>query len=415
MPTTYVRKDNPNEVLGTFTDEELAMKMPTEQGYGGTTETQRLESLGYVPQSVSSSLGGEGKLNSVSQNLSAAGIASSSLPQMQSYADLVSDEEESNLKEAENQRLERMRSLIGEEYETAIAERRQRGEKQIGGAEAQFGVSRGLGASSSRMQFLQDMNNQIQGDIDTLTKQKANAVAKLEFESADRITEQIQKLEETRYKVQNEAYNRGLQLLQEERAQAGEQREQEKYEFDLQNDKADELVSGLVDVDETGKIVEPTPEELKQYAEDKGIDLDILASSVNERIDALKKVERENRGKTSYYDEKGAGNTTIRHYFNELTGEELYKKNLGQTYKPTGGGGEMTTEEKKFQSDLSKKIEELSKGGDWGEAYNFMAVNYGRNNPDLTRQLTDEEKQQLGAIEGQETYLDILLGKNYFT
>jgi hypothetical protein len=196
----------------------------------------------------------------------------------------------------------------------------------------------------------------------------------------------------------------------------------QKAKMDVQSDKADNVASGSVDVDEEGNIIFPTADDVAKLAEEKGIDPDILTNAVNERIDALKKIAREERGKISYYDEKGAGNKTIRHYFNENTGEDLYTKDLGYTYKGSSPSSteKLTAEEKALQNAITKQKESLaSNGTTWGDAYDYLVDLYGDPNPDLVKQLSDEDKQALNeqgiqVNEGDETLLDIYLNKSRF-
>jgi len=161
----------------------------------------------------------------INQNLKNDGISTSvPLKPLSSYDDLVSDEEEGEFQTEGDKRLAQMKAMIGAEYDELIGQRKERGEKEIGGAGARLGITRGLGASSSRMQFMAEMQSNIDADIATYTETKATAMAKLDFEMADKIDAQIRDLEETRFKAQQVSYNQQLQSLQEGRMQAEQQR-----------------------------------------------------------------------------------------------------------------------------------------------------------------------------------------------
>lgn len=79
-------------------------------------------------------------------------------------------------------------------------------------------------------------------------------------------------------------------------------RENAKFQIDInnyeseQNEKvAGDLASGLVDIDESGNLIEPTAEELQAFADEYGLDATALMGQVNTRIDELKGMDLEER------------------------------------------------------------------------------------------------------------------------
>ena len=58
---------------------------------------------------------------------------------------------------------------------------------------------------------------------------------------------------------------------------------------------ADALGTQLIGLDANNEIIQPTAEEIQALAEQEGIDANILAGSINERIDDIQTVQRNNR------------------------------------------------------------------------------------------------------------------------
>jgi len=88
---------------------------------------------------------------------------------------------------------------------------------------------------------------------------------------------------------------------------------------------------------------------------------------------------------------------------------------LGTAKKTSTTENDMTSEEKKFNDDISKQISNLAEGGSWASAYYTLAGIYGRTNPDLVRKLSSDEILNAGGIVGtDETLLDIILNKSKY-
>lgn len=446
MPITYVRKDRPEEVLGTFTEEELAMKMQQPQ-YENLTEAQRLEKLGYVAQPAQPA-----KVEQkVEQPKMPAGTEETGVKTTE-YNDAMNAQK--GLADFYQSQYDRLQTEF-DNYTKDIAEIDSENNPMIQDIKATFerrkaemaklnqSMQGQLGLTQGRTGMARYAPETAQGFISAEITNGMNRLSELESQKLAAIQEAKRALKsdaEDKWRTFNNfmkeatlAYqNKTTALIdlhsmikQEEadllaatKADVDYQKKSLDYEMDL----AENLASGIVTVDDKGNVIPPTQEEMIAFAEDRGISIDTLVRSVNDRITALKKIEKENRGKTSYYDEKGPGNTTIRHYFVEETGEELYTKSLGQTYKPTSPGDttKLTDDEKKLQADMDKYVSKLSEGDSWGTIYNEISVKYRTKAPELFVKLSDEEKRQIEEDNGikfdekDETLLDVMLGKSYY-
>lgn len=457
MPITYVRKDNPNEVLGTFSDEELGMKMSdTSGGYAGQTEKERIESLGWVakntenktvptPEKPAGTTGTEGTTgdgttgektggdsynDAINAQKGLADFYQSQYDKLQSEFDSYTAD--IALIDSENVPMINDIKATFERRKAEMAKLNQSMQGQLGLTQGRTGMARYAPETAS-------------GFISAEITNGMNRLSELESQKLAAIQEAKRALKsdaEDKWKTFNEMMNSATKAYSDKvtavkdlhamvKAEEAEVLAATKADIDYQKkaldyemDLAENLASGIVTVDDKGNVIPPTQEEMLAFAEDRGISIDTLVRSVNDRITALKKIEKENRGKTSYYDEKGVGNTTIRHYFVEDTGEELYTKNLGQTYKPTTKTTpetvKLTEDEKKLQADMDKYVSKLAEGDSWGSIYNEIAVKYRTKAPELFVKLSDEEKRQIEEDNGikfdekDETLLDVMLGKSYY-
>lgn len=452
MPITYVRKDNPNEVLGTFSDEELGMKMSdTSGGYAGQTEKERIESLGWVAKNTENKTvpppekpagttgtggttgektGGDSYNDAMNAQKGLADFYQSQYDKLQSEFDSYTAD--IALIDSENVPMINDIKATFERRKAEMAKLNQSMQGQLGLTQGRTGMARYAPETA-------------QGFISAEITNGMNRLSELESQKLAAIQEAKRALKsdaEDKWRTFNEMMNNATKAYENKvtavkdlhtmvKAEEAEVLAATKADIDYQKkaldyemDLAENLASGIVTVDDKGNVIPPTQEEMLAFAEDRGISIDTLVRSVNDRITALKKIEKENRGKTSYYDEKGPGNTTIRHYFVEDTGEELYTKSLGQTYKPTTKTTtetvKLTEDEKKLQADMDKYVSKLAEGDSWGTIYNEIAVKYRTKAPELFVKLSDEEKKQIEESNGikfdekDETLLDVMLGKSYY-
>jgi len=282
---TGFEKSGFKTVSNPFTTPAPNVAPPTTQtpNYGGLSNVspaeQDLVKQGYTPEQIElrrQQANQGGRINigqagqAITSNLANYGIATSALPSIQSRADLMSAQEEAQIRANEEQRKQMLRQQIASDFQGVINRTEKQGEQQTGGAEAQLGISRGLGASSSRMQLVNQMQSDINRDIGELEKAKAQALAKLDFDSADRTEALINQKIEQRGKLQEEAFNQSMRLLQESRVQSEENKKQQ--ERTLQN-IVPNLYNELLDTENPTEV-------LQDYAKRYGLDPVAISSAL---------------------------------------------------------------------------------------------------------------------------------------
>lgn len=328
------------------------------------------------------------------------------------YDALVSDTEEQGIRDKNQDRLNQLRAMIGGEFDTKVDERRERGGQEISGAEARLGISRGLGASSSRMQFVQSMKSDIEDDVQYYTKQKAEAMAKLDFDMADRADKAVKDLEDTRFKVQKANYDMQFDFLREQRAQSSEDRTQTTFEQKQEADTIDSISGSLYstltgDLEKDQKLIDDAA---KQY----GIDPNALITSLQEVENEESKFKFEQA--TKYFnlskqitegETKQFGDITIEGskkeepdimYLTKTVGnnqvkigydmsdihnvKEFDRWDLGPKYKPSTKKTTDTSDDVAvFNSSMLTSQSDLRQGKSWGTVWNALFKKYKTGDP----------------------------------
>lgn len=344
--------------------------------YGGLSNVspaeQDLFKQGFTPQQIElrrqqSSQGGRIDIGqagqAVSSNLANYGIATSALPSIQSRADLMSAQEEAQIRQAEEQRKQMLRQQIASDFQGVINRTEKQGEQQIGGAEAQLGISRGLGASSSRMQLVNQMQSDINRDVAELEKAKIAALAKLDFDSADRTEALINQKIEQRGKLQEEAFNQSMRLLQEGREQKGFDTEQRKAAQEILEGNLDVYSSSLVQTDEEGNLTFADDETINSYAEQLGVPPTLLKARMSQQAQELSKLSQEERKRE--LDIMNAERQIIPQAFQEY---EYAKNTLGYS----GDFFEYLAQKEQVETSMPMSYKEWQLAGAPGEFANWL-------------------------------------------
>lgn len=420
MPITYVRKDNPNEVLGTFSDEELGMKMSdTSGGYAGQTEKERIESLGWVakntenkkvppPEKPAGTTGTEGTTGEGTTGEKTGGDSNNDainaqkglVDFYQSQYDRLQTEFDNYTKDiaeidSENNPMIQDIKATFERRKAEMAKLNQSMQGQLGLTQGRTGMSRYAPETA-------------QGFISAEITNGMNRLSELESQKLAAIQEAKRALKsdaEDKWRTFNEMMNAATKayenkvtavkdlhnmIKQEENAvlEKAQAEQQQQQQASRDSAVADLMAQGVTDVtemlnylnfDESGEMVgDFTAEEVSKT-------MNLMANK-----DALAGLDSSLRTyqylKENQPEElKAMGVTNYQSYLKSIA---LAKKT------PTSGGGgstpKQTPEQKAWEDDLSKALGALSANkNDWGKVWNYMYSRYkdtleltAQNNPD---------------------------------
>jgi len=165
-----------------------------------------------------------------------AGIASSALPK-----------EIEDIKAESARRLEETRAGIEAQFGEAIARQREIGAAEIGGTRARLATLRGVGASSSRLQFIKDQQKENARMIKELKTAESQALLNARTAAADEEEERIQQLRDNQFRLHQQAFNEAQAILAEGRAERG--LELQERGFELQQEQfalqSEQVIAGL--------------------------------------------------------------------------------------------------------------------------------------------------------------------------
>lgn len=148
----------------------------------------------------------------LAQTFANAGLVTSAQPTLDSMAQ-ENQTAEAALKAQSDARLAQLRGQIETQFGTKIAEQQKLGEKQLGGVKAQLGGSRGLGFSSSRQDYINQMQKENEDIIKGYEQAKAEALMKADFASADQYAQQVQQQREYSLKLRKQALEEKQQVF----------------------------------------------------------------------------------------------------------------------------------------------------------------------------------------------------------
>lgn len=180
---------------------------------GGTATLQRSRYIEGVPP-----IQKETASPSLTSQANTQGLASSALPSLDQQLSEIKTAQDQARVDAEARKQARM-AQINAQFGKAIEDQKLKGTQEISGATAQLGISRGLGASSSRGMYLKELENQNNKYIADLESKKAEALTNLDITSAEKLTEQIDKIREDAFKIRQQINAENLNNSQEKRAQ----------------------------------------------------------------------------------------------------------------------------------------------------------------------------------------------------
>lgn len=435
MPITYVRKDNPNEVLGTFSDEELGMKMSdTSGGYAGQTEKERIESLGWVAKNTENKTvpppekpagtegttgeGTTGEKTGGDSNNDAINAQKGLIDFYQSQYDKLQSEFDSYTADI---------ALIDSENVPMINDIKATFERRKAEMDKLNKSMQGqLGLTQNRTGMARYAPETASGFISAEITNGMNRLSELESQKLAAIQEAKRALKsdaEDKWKTFNEMMNNATtayqnkttalidlhnMIKQEENAVLEKAQAEQKQQQQASRDSAiaDLMAQGVTDVtemlnylnfDESGEMVgDFTAEEVSKT-------MNLMANK-----DALAGLDSSLRTyqylKENQPEELQAmGVTTYQGYLKALA---LAKKT------PTSGGGgstpKQTPEQKAWEDDLSKSLGALSANkNDWGKVWNYMYSRY-KDTLELTAQNNPDE------YENAQQVLDKYLNKEMF-
>ncbi len=155
--------------------------------------------------------------SSLGSQLNTAGVATSQLPNLQSSLN-VSQSDQDAIRKQESDREAQLSGVIQNQYGEKISNAQTQGQQQIGGAKSQLGESRGLGFSSSRSQYITNLQKQNNDYIKQIESDRDNALTTLDTQAAERSQTRIDQLRDQQFKLAQEQFSEGMQMLQESRA-----------------------------------------------------------------------------------------------------------------------------------------------------------------------------------------------------
>lgn len=415
MPTTYVRKDNPNEVLGTFSDEELGMKMNQPQ-YENLTERERLEKLGYVAQPTQPA---QPKVEQKVETKTENGTDGTKIDETNSYNDAINAQK--GLSDFYQSQYDKLQSqfdtytadiaLIDSEnvpmindIKATFERRKAEMEKLNQSMQGQLGIAQGRSgmaryAPETASGFISAEVTNGMNRLSELESQKLQAIAEakraLKSDAEDKWTAFNTFMKEATTAYQNKTtalIDLHSMIKAEEDAVLEQAQADQKQQQQAGRDSAvaDLMAQGVTDVtemlnylnfDESGEMIgDFTAEEVSKT-------MNLMANK-----DALAGLDSSLRTyqylKENQPEELEAMGVT--NYQSYLKSIALAKKT------PTSGGGggstpKQTPEQKAWEDDLSKSLGALSANkNDWGKVWNYMYSRYkdtleltAQNNPDV--------------------------------
>lgn len=186
------------------------------------TPTQGLADQGFVPVGGTPStnpLASQG--DSPTTNVADVGAGGGILDETQTALDeemssLLTPEE---VRAREAAQAEQMRALANDIFDPMMRRAADVGEKRLGSATGQIGVSRGLGFSSAKASYLASIEDQTQTAINEINSQKAAFIKGGAMEAAQRADEQISRLQELRINILTGKAELALSASAEKRAE----------------------------------------------------------------------------------------------------------------------------------------------------------------------------------------------------
>ena len=156
-------------------------------------------SVGYgtgVYDPVNGATGGFQSPTLTQQGIS-QGVFSSQFPQLDSYLQTPQQIQDQAARERQIGS-----DVITGQYAPKIQEAKQLGEQQVSGAEAQLGIDRGLGVSSSRMQFVNNLQQENQKFISSLESERDNAIQNMDFNSMQQVDQRLKDMRDYVFNLQ---------------------------------------------------------------------------------------------------------------------------------------------------------------------------------------------------------------------
>lgn len=328
MPITYVRKDNPNEVLGTFSDEELGMKMSdTSGGYAGQTEKERIESLGWVakntenktvppPEKPSGTTGTEGTTGEGTTGEKTGG---------DSYNDAINAQK--GLVDFYQSQYDRLQTEF-DNYTKDIAEIDSENNPMIQDIKATFerrkaemaklnqSMQGQLGLTQGRTGMARYAPETAQGFISAEITNGMNRLSELESQKLAAIQEAKRALKsdaEDKWKTFNEMMNNATKAYENKvtavkdlhamvKAEEDAVLDRAKSELELQKLQQEVMASNLdsystafVDFDENGNVIMADAADLQSFSKQSGIPYEQIVGAVRTKAYELSKLSQEDR------------------------------------------------------------------------------------------------------------------------
>lgn len=356
---------------------------------GGTAALQRSGYIEGVPP-----IQKETASPSLTSQANTQGLASSALPSLDQQLSEIKTAQDQARVDAEARKQARM-AQINAQFGRAIEEQKLKGTQEISGANAQLGISRGLGASSSRGLYLKELENQNNKYIADLEAKKAEALTNLDITSAEQLTGQINQIREDAFKIRQQINAENLNNSQEKRAQGT---------YDL--NRLEELAkSGITPTAEDFASFDKTlggQGVAKQYfdalsSQTQSANQLAKAEDLYKVLNTIPQGNKINVGGVEYEGLKDKGYTILKEYDKKtgLATSITYDKDgkiVSTDQKRVTPSGtptkvvpkspvtptKLTKEEQVFNKDLAAARKDLAKNGvdNWGKNWNYLYNQY---------------------------------------
>lgn len=150
--------------------------------------------------------------DTMTANLNKLGLASSGLPGMESNL-TPSAADEAAITQSGADRTDKLRTGINASFDNSVINQRLSGAKTESGATAQLGGSRGLGASSARMSFIDSLHKENDSLIGSIEKDRQTALSNLDVQAAQQTEDRLNQLRDRQFQIGTQKFNEKMSLL----------------------------------------------------------------------------------------------------------------------------------------------------------------------------------------------------------
>lgn len=348
-------------------------------------------------------------MSSVTNNFQSAGLSTSTLPDFAKNL----ESKEANIKQEEEDRLAKMREAINAQWDETIERQEKIGEKEIGGTQARLATTRGMGASSSRMQFISNQQKENQGLIKQFETQRSQALLTADMGMAEQAESRINQLRDYNFKLREQGFKEAESMLN--LSLKKQQMDMDMAQFLMDIPAGQTItVEGKEYVSQSVESVEPFFKSsdivglMKQLPTGKTTSVTDPITGQEYTIEGYGDAGEDNT--THKFTDKNTGNVT----FVTTDGQgniinTAAAKGVGEKYKPTGSGSVADDETEDFFKDIESSKSAFLEGKTWGQEWSTLYGKYSWNEDDGTKEEVDKQNKLLS------NRLDDMLGKEKWT